>query len=728
MQLPSLPNLVSISIDPVCPWTFKSDIPKNVRGKLGKAERSKWIENPETFHNCYCGWEGFDSGARISSAQEGNQPYKLHALVADYDALVDDDELGKGVGRLGGMLPAYFERTLSGYSRFVWLLESPITVPSRAFAVELLKFVGKRLLVDKLSVGFDEPAWLSPERYFTNSCDWNEVSDYRIPKSLMSGWVLQVAEKFSFRNTEGGVAVPLDVAWTQLVKLFPEASWPSEFTEGTQGPSFFVEGSSSPKSALLKAEGMYTFSAHAVKPWWSWSDLLGAQFVDTFEAKNLGAAVEGIYFDGKGYWRKDGRGKWLPYMKEDTASHLDIERKLSRRAPKGQSSEVDRALEYIRHWNTVIGAAPFVFKPEGLVRVADHFALNTFTRSVIQPAEVDTVAWGPKGPMPYISNYLGGFFDPVDQLDFFISWLKRFYCSAHGEVLDSGQNIFIVGPTGIGKTLLSTVLLSQLMGGHAVAEDYLMGSTSFNSQLFEAALWSIDDNSASVDSATHKKFSTIIKRMAANTTFEYHAKFQIPCQVQWQGRVVVTMNADEESIQLIPDLGISILDKICLFKAAQRDMKFPPNRELEAIIRRELPFLARYLINYEMPKRCVGTNRFGVESYHEPSLVQVARHSSRSNAFQEILDGWRQEYFEDKSDNWKGTSHQLLIDLNRDPARAAAIKQLSGTMCATGLSALKNMGYSIFSEETETGRIWVIPKDPTTYQPAPPQNSGRYEK
>lgn len=709
MLLPSLSNLVSTNVEYVCPWTFRGDIQEAVRGKANKSKRSAWIENPETEHNVYSGWEGFDRGLRISAARDGNAPFKLHALVGDYDAPLEEEELLKGCERLGEFLPAYFERTLSGYARFVWLLEEPVTVPSREFAVALLKFLLRRIPVQSLAVGLDEPAWLAPERYYTNSCDWKKVSDYKIPRGLMAGWVMQVAEKFSFKNSAGStVAVPLDVAWEELKKRYPQASWPTDFVEGSQGPSFWIEGSSSPKSALLKSEGIYTFAAHAVKPWWSWKDLLGAQFVEAFEAKSLGDAVGGIFFDGKGYWRKDGRGKWLPYSKEDTASHLEIECSLSRKGPRGQPTEVDRALQYIRQHKTVVGAAPFAFRPDGLIRVpGDHFALNTFTRRTVQPAEGEAV-WGPEGPMPFLSQYIGGFFDPAEQLDYFLAWLQRFYLSAYEQSLDSGQNIFIVGPTGIGKTLLSTVVLSRLLGGHAVAEDYLMGQTSFNSQLFETALWTIDDNSAAVDSSTHRKFSTVIKRMAANTTFEYHAKFQVPCQVKWQGRVIVTMNADEESIQLIPDLGISILDKICLFRAAQREIFFPPNRELEAIIDRELPYLARFLLSYRAPEHCLGTSRFGVKPYHEPSLVQVAKHSSRSNSFLEVLEDWKGDYFSENVEPWRGTAHQLLVAFNKDPSRAAALRSMSGLLVSRGLSALKSAGYPLLTEERPEGRFWII--------------------
>lgn len=709
MQLPAIQNLVSTAVEFVEPWSYPASVPAHVRGKENKKKRSEWIEHPDTKHNCYSGWEGFAGNLRISSAKDGNQPYKLHALVADYDAAVSDEELTKGCGRLGEYQPAYFERTLSGYARFVWLLEQPVTVPSREFAVALLKYLKKKLKPELLSVGMDDPAWLAPERYYTNSGEWMEVSDYRLSHQHISGWIMQVAEDFSFRKTGGSIAVPLEIAWARLKELHPSAEWPGDFTLNSQGPSFWIEGSASPKSALVKAEGLYTFSAHAVKPWWSWKDLLGAQFVESYETKSLGEAVEGIYYDGKAYWRQNGPGKWCPYNKEDTAMHLHITRGLSTTKPKGGPSDVDRALEHIRHWSGIIGAAPFVFRPPGIMQLTgDQRVLNTFTRRVVTPAP-GPVEWGPAGPMPFLSEYIGGFFDPPEQLDYFLAWLQRFYISAYELKIDSGQNIFIVGPTGIGKTLLSTQVIAKLVGGHAAAENYLMGKTDFNSQLFETALWTVDDTSANDDVAAHRKFSTIVKRMAANTTFEYHAKFQVPCQVRWQGRVVVTANEDEESIRIIPDLEISILDKIDIFKAAARQMTFPSSRELEAIIDKELPYFARWLMDWTPPAHVLGAARFGIQSYHEESLVKVAKHSSRSNSFLEIIEDWKADYFSEHKEDWEGTSHQLLVALHKDPAKSAALRGLTGATCNQQLSALKNKGYPIYSLDGAL-RQWRIPR------------------
>ena len=730
MLLPSIPNLVSTSVELIAPWEFKGLVPADVRGPKAKKARSAWMQNPETQHSAYSGWEGLNPSLRLSDAPDGNPPYALRALVGDYESSVGPEELAAGLRRIGqAFAPMWQETSLSGYAHFVWPLEKPILVPNRAFAVALLEFILKEMKLQNFVVGLDVPAFTSPERYYTNSCGWRKVSDNVLPHDLVAGWVMKVAEKFTFKG-QGAVKIPLDVVWSEIQRKFPGVDWPGDFVVGSQGPSFFVSGSSSPKSAIVKEEGIYTFSQHATKPWWSWKDLLGAAFVSNYESRALGAAVEGIFHDGQSYWRCTGRGIWRPYTKEDTASHLKLAKGLSSQAARGEGSEVERALEHIRTWNDVVGAAPFVFRPAGALEVGHRDrVLNTFTRRVISPVD-GPVKWGPGGQFPFISEYIGGLLDPVEQLDFLLAWMKRFYEGALNLSLEGGQNVFLVGPVGTGKTLFSTVLLARLVAGHAPAENYLLGKTDFNSQLFEHALWTVDDTSANDDAPTHRKFSSIVKRMAANTTFEYHAKFRVPTQVHWRGRVVITLNSDEESIRLLPDLDISILDKLMIFRASNRRMPFGSNKEVEAQIDRELPYFARYLLDYEVPERCKGSSRFGVAPYHEASLVRVAQLTSGLNSFLEILEDWRAEYFAEHSEPWVGTAHQFLVELHRDAAKSTVLRGLNIQRVMMQLSALRRKGYPLSADDSasEGMRLWTIFPPATKPAKSSPANSPKYSK
>ena len=435
----------------------------------------------------------------------------------------------------------------------------------------------------------------------------------------------------------------------------------------------------------------------------------------------MGKAVEGIYHDGASYYRKNGYGEWKVFNKEDLCGHLRVDRGLSGQKQGDSPSEVDRALQFIQNWQGIDGAAPFVFQQHGLLRRSGGSFLNIHTRKVVAPSS-DRAVWGADGQFPWLSGYLTQLFDPLEQLDFFISWLSRFYKGAHTCNLESGQNVFLLGPAGVGKTLLSQGILNRLMGGSHDAEDYLLGTSGFNSQLFDVALWTVDDNSANVDPQTHRKFSAMVKKMAANTTFSYHAKFRIPCSVDWLGRVLVTANDDEESARIVPDLSISLLDKLMLFRTTRTPIDFPARQSLLAILDRELPHFARYLLDYDMPAHCRGSARFGVKAYHEKTLLETAEQSSRSAVFHEIVDDWAQSFFAEKTDLkfWEGTSFQLFKQLHRgDPAMNAPLRGVtpdSVNRHMMGLCAKK-----IYSSKMDgSRRLWRIERyQGKTQEPLP---------
>ncbi len=429
----------------------------------------------------------------------------------------------------------------------------------------------------------------------------------------------------------------------------------------------------------------------------------------------LGKAVENIYHDGKQYYRSDGYKDWKPFTKEDLQSHLVTSRGLEATKDGDRPSELSRAMEYIRDWQGIVGAAPFVFQQPGIISKNGNRFLNTHTRRVLTPADASPTgrkAWG--DGFPFLAQYFDGLFDPHEQLDYFLSWLARFYSGAYGLNLQSGQNVFLLGAQNVGKTFLSQGIMWDLMGGGAEAESYLLGKTDFNSELFECAIWTIDDNSATVDAVTHRKFSAITKKMAANTTFQYHAKFRVPCSVDWLGRVLVTANDDEQSARIVPDMSISNREKFDLFRAAKVSaVTFPDRRGCQTILRNELPHFARFLLDYQTPEHCIGSSRFGVMHYHEKSLLQTAEQSSQSAGFLEIIDDWRQTYFSENPSlsHWQGTSFQLLKKLNSDQLGSlAGVRNLSVNAIAAGLSTLKAKGMPFECISDGLTREWVIPK------------------
>jgi hypothetical protein len=731
MSFFALRNLSSSETSPCTPWVFSSAPPAEVCGKENKTARDRWINLPTTEWQVYSAFEGINPGVRISEAkvgaEEGNPPFRLHAFVADIDCAVSRDELAAGIARIS-ISPNYYERTMSGNARLVWLFEKPVTFPNRRFAVEFLKLALARLKPDLVAAGFDRPAWEEPNRYYTNSGEWLMINaDERVPADLLNGWVVDVADKHIWRKDRGAVDLPLPVVYAELIKKWPAMNWPGDFVEDSAGPSFWLEGSTSPKSAKVKPTGMFTFSAHQNKPFYSWTELLGKDFVERHATELMGKAVEGIYHDGNKYFRKDGHGQWKVFMKEDVVLHLTTDRGLSTVKDGGVPSEANRAISYIHNWQGIDGAAPFVFQPSGIIRRSNGVFLNTFTKKSLRPADEPAV-WGPHGNFPFLSHHFSTMFhadsQPNNPLDFWLSWLSRFYRGTQEHNLESGQSVFFLGGVGIGKTFLSQGLLPHLCGGGVSAEAYLMGQSEFNSELFENALWTIDDNSANVDAVTHRKFSSILKKMTANTTFQYHAKYRIPCTVDWLGRVLITANADELSARIVPNLGLSILDKIMLFRGAVRpESNFPDRASCIKIIRQEAPFLARFLLDYTIPDHCLGSSRFGVKSYHEVELLKTADQSSEVSGFREQIELWREMYFSDKPDlpEWRGTAFQLLMRFKQDSSFASALGNIDSAIISRKLMALKDSGVPYLdSHGGNATREWVVYRDDTPPPPPAP--------
>jgi hypothetical protein len=392
--------------------------------------------------------------------------------------------------------------------------------------------------------------------------------------------------------------------------------------------------------------------------------------------------------------------------------HLKTARNVSPKPDKSGVTGIERCLEYIQDQQRIVGAAPFVFQPAGPLIVDTQRVLNLGSNPVLQPMSGIAV-WGELGGFPWLSKFLDGLFDPAHQLEFFISWFSRFYKSGYDQKPSSGQTVFLAGGPGVGKTFLSRAVVGRLVGGFAEAKEYLVGNDSFGSELFERPLWVVDDASVNSNTEDHRRFCEAVKRIVANRNFRYHAKFRVPLIVDWQGRVIITCNQDEESIRILPDMDISNRDKLMLFRTMEHPhIKFPGEDEVKEILGRELPAFARYLLDYQIPEHCKGDSRFGVRHYHEPTLVKAAEQSDTTSAFAQILHDWITIYFgsSDPSETyWEGSAFQLHKMLHMYSEAQAAMRAYNVNAVARNLAKLKNKGtFKIESIDGGDIRRWRI--------------------
>lgn len=713
-----LRNLSSIATEPGKPWEFTAldRVPVQCLGKEGKKARNDWITGPKTDFFCYSMFEGVNPNLRIRAPgkdEDGNPVVAMYGLAVDYDYPLTEEEIEAALNRMPPDLrPQWREKTLSGNLRLVWVFFQPLLIPTHSFVIKLLETLDQIIPFRQLA-GIDEGALKAPERYYTNGCVWKQINPLPFPHAMLLGHVIKFSEKFDWKGPEFAyTGIPLDIVAAQLKEKYPRFSeWPGDFVEGAQGPSFWLDGSTSPKSAMVRPGGMATFANHAHgKGFFHWPELIGADFCDRYKIEQIGKASDGIFYDEKHYFSRNTEGTWCIDPKENIILLLRQERGLSDARKKGAlTSEVEQALVQIQRRNRIKVAAPFPFYPEGRVHLLGETVLNLHTRKALSPAEQP-------GPFPFISEFLKTLFDPAEQLEFFISWLAYFYRSCYLRSPRSGHAVYIAGGTNVGKTFLNRAIVGGLVGGFAEAHAHITGEDKFNQELFEYALWCIDDGSIASNFAAHRRCTEMMKRIVANPTMRCNGKFLKANTTKWQGRLMVSCNLDPESIRMLPDLDLSTREKVMLLRThSVAQVKFLQPEEMSEMLKRELPYFARYLLDFQIPAHCLSDDpRFGVQPYLEKSLVDTANQSSVSGAFSEILEEWMRVYFmeqEPQAEKWEGTALQLYKSILMDHTLVEAMKpfnvQSVGRMMVSLVS--KNFfGITVGGEETR--RIFVIPR------------------
>ncbi|MEI8206769.1 MAG: primase-helicase family protein, partial [Kiritimatiellales bacterium] len=539
----------------------------------------------------------------------------------------------------------------------------------------------------------------NPCQYYEAGTGWKKISSNTIPATFMMHWAIEASDKFNWKNF--GPDIPLEIIEQEVHHQYP-GRWDGPFDYGARGIRFWDPSADNETAAIVRESGMQCFTGgQAFVPW---SAILGRSFVNKFEADRVGGAIEDIWFDGRDYWHRHPDGTWNSLCKNDTGLELKVAKGLRMSKSRNDNfTEIDKALQHIHKYQRITCAAPLIHRPKGIIHLNGLRILNTSTAAVFQPSEKQGI--DPAADFPWLLSYFSTFFDPVEQLDYFYAWLRRWYKSALDNRMLPGQASFFAGVPNTGKTLLSTVILSRIFGGHTDASSFLSGDDNFNSHLFQSAVWAVDDIVPLTDHRSHQKFSALIKKMAANRTFSIREKFKVDKTIEWNGRVVVTCNTDPESIRILPDVDLSNRDKINLFRVADRDtFTFP--RDVADIIQMELPFFLRWLLDWVPPDHVLGDSRYGVQTYCEASLFEAARHSSSAYSFLEVL----LKFFEGQvSDVWTGSATDLLTAMLSDQDGLAGIAAKYTTrQVGRELSKLASQGYPLTQRRHHATRIWDI--------------------
>jgi len=617
-KLFSLPNLSDKTVSEQEPWNGTVRHKPNLKSK---PEYRAWSIDPNTRWFFLSGMVGADRYTRVSAS---NPPVELRAFIADYDMRLTEQDMEKIAGKLlkARFRPSVSHRTFSGGLRLYFLLEEPISVDQQ-IARPMLEKAMKELGLSRLAPGFDKEAFLQPEHYFAYWPDDAAVALHnRIGTNTITAWKADCLHKADYRDE--GIKIPLDVIADKVQEQFP-GRWKGAFELGARGVRFWDPSADNDTAAVVCENGMKCFTGPY--PFVSWGAIFGKDFVSEIAGNRFADAVRDFYSDGVNYWGKVAGG-WArighPQM------HLILRGKgLATEVPKGEPmSELDRALEFITTQKQIAGIAPFVYEPEVVTKEGRTY-LNSAGCKALKPAE------GSADPsdFPETWRFLSNLFVHDNARQHFIQWLKRAYVGAWQGKPRLGQASMFVGPPNSGKTFLTNFILKPLFGGSTSGEPFLNGEDRFNEDIFETGLVFVDDGVPSDTAVSLAKYSQRFKQLAANPTKRCRGLFKKGTPVQWRGRVVVCANDDPESLQAIPDLTVNSRDKFNLYLIKDAG-SFPEDDVLD----RELPKLARWLIDVPEDPDIPPNLRFGIEAHHDPELLQSVQASAAGMEIMELFD------------------------------------------------------------------------------------------
>ena len=717
-------NLTKRSMEStVAPWDFKATEIITDEIRLDKQARQKWYHDQGTNHYFYTGVEASNPNQRISKTD--NPPRCIRAFAADFDLKMSDQRIDEAIAAMK-IKPAAVERSLGGNTRLVWLLPAPLGVDSYDFCAFVLRKAVKWLKMDLLP-GLDESAFTDPSRLLCNGGIWKATNHALVPADDLQAFFVECGQEFKFKSCVGA-EIPLEEVEKGLRAKFPGFTWQGDFTLESQGPSFWLPNSTSTMSAIVKKDGMFTFSGSAEKPFYSWSDILGADFAKSFAVSAISKATDDIHWDGKQYWRKIG-GLYKGIDSAEMMNYFEVSCGLSTKSERGAVSGLKKAMAHIFENNRIEGAAPFVGRAPGRIIYKGEPVLNTYVHCIVRPA-IEWTPWGEKGGFPFLSRYFDALLEPHEQLIFLLAWFKHFYVSMLEMRPMAGQNVFLMGPAGAGKTLGSRRVFGAAVGGALDAGEFLTSRSNFNSQMFHKAYWGIDDETMGESSNTQTFFHAAIKKFTANQEFMSHKKYGQPTMTEWLGRIVVTANMDHVSSRCLGGMDNSSRDKTSLFRCSgEKKIVFPTKHVLEPLIDAELPYFLKFIVDLEVPDHVPRDVRYGFASYHEPALLDKAHQSGKSAPFKELLIEALAIHFNDNPSHpvWRGTTTALMRLMNANPHNDFVMRSMKLEQTNRYLEMIQREG--LIKCGVETGplktRLWVFHRfdDTTTPAPAAPETT-----
>jgi hypothetical protein len=341
--------------------------------------------------------------------------------------------------------------------------------------------------------------------------------------------------------------------------------------------------------------------------------------------------------------------------------------------PSRNWSQLDIALRYFQEQKFVNFVGPIAGKKCGFYHENGVRILVTSQARVIEPKKGQ---WGTLNQL--FANLIAHDDEPYaqSQIHCFYGWLKIAFKAFCAHKFQPGQALALAGPIDCGKSLVQSLITEILGGRSAKAALFLQGRTDFNSELFGAEHLILEDEAASTLYRDRLALGTAIKNIIANRMHPCHPKNrQIINLCPWW-RLSISLNDRAERLLILPPLTDDIRDKIILLRASKHPMPMPAEtadekQEFWKTLTTEIPAFLHWLINDFIIEDSWRDTRFGIKTFHHPTLMTDLEELSPSFTLLGLIDAakiWDVGY-----DVWEGTALELrsILMANNKTAKDA---------------------------------------------------------
>ncbi len=317
-------------------------------------------------------------------------------------------------------------------------------------------------------------------------------------------------------------------------------------------------------------------------------------------------------------------------------------------------------------------------------------------------------------PKPGDFSKLAYFFESLladadeQQIHYFYGWLKVALEGLYDQNLRKpGQALCIAGPIKCGKTLCQRIITELLGGAEAHPYQYLVGETSFNSDLFHACHLRIDDENRDSDHKARKNFGNFLKNSLYGKNVRCHGKGRVGVGLTPHWRLTIAINDNEQNLLVLPEIKSDMQDKIILLKANKFQFPFAGSddrmaqsnywRDLEV----EFPAFIDYLLHTWKILPEYQDDRSGVAGYQNAELMEIVDSFTNEATLMEMVDSilWGKTIpsmgifgHNTGDERWVGTAEELKdLLLTNDKTNRTADKKFSwrnavGTLLGTSMS------------------------------------------